>query len=320
LKFKRETLKKALMKLVNKKRILIISNEEWWELYYKFFPSEREERKSYFKMLHELMKLDNINYLYKGKNNTNSSNGLVKSKRTNDFLPPLSLLEIKEDYRLFTQDGISKLMQEASYFNDMREKIIKNIAETKKNIYLNKAEIVCGLCNSYLCSAKNLKYEANVDSLIKVSGWVSGFVNVYKGNDPELPKDQEYVKNFEFESTKVQEWIACRTSNHILGIKIDNDFFVSEASNLRVHFPSDVYKKLDKKYLENNFALIFKEEKEMLNERIKMLNQSMKCDLCDKRFQIHDDYLFHVEKDPAHKRKMTELLEENFNGESKANL
>jgi hypothetical protein len=333
----RKSLIEYIFSLIKKPRILIISNEEWWKLFYKIYPDKKWIKDQNLRPTNEI--LTNKQFMFlgmgnkknkpnqnnqvksEGQNNnvSNSSDALAqnstkankKIKKTNDFLPPLDFLSIREDFRLFTDTGIQELKQENKMFDEMREYIIKNIAATKKLINNDKTNIVCALCNSYLCSVRNLKYKDV--GIYQVLGWVSGFVNVMTSNSEGFPEEDPFFKFFNLDRNQIKEWIACKSNNHILGFKIDHDYFITEMSNLRIIYPTDVSFRLDEEARRNNFAKVFEEEKKYLAKRQSQIQQGLECKLCEFKTNNTEQYLDHVEKDIAHKRRMTELLEENFN-------
>jgi hypothetical protein len=327
----RDSMKRSLISYLSKKRIKIISNDDWWRLLYKYNPIKKIEKEQCMKDSDELNKIilsadSGFNFLGLGsvsedqmqdkniKNDINDMNCKKVDKKSSDFLPPLKFLNLRtEDYRMWDDKGLIELSNENLLFGKMRENVIDNLNKVKKLIYLDKTEIVCGLCNSYICAAKNA--ENSNDVLFKMSGYLSAFINIEKFGDIECSKSpfaKELFNQVNFNSLNC-EWLTCKVNKHVLGIKIEHDFFVTSFSQLRLHFPDDVYKKWDSKYWKDNFKCLKEEEKESLVKRKEKLEKDMKCELCrDKKFNTNDDFLFHIDKDMEHKKMIGSLLEEIF--------
>ena len=322
---KRQLMIKNIKKLVDKKRIKIVSNDEWWRLFSLYYPDKFKEKQISHKNKKDPLKenlnenknenLKNLSIIDKNDFNLGkNSHNLMKplDKRSNDFLPMLKKLYISEDYRLFIDGGEKLLEEERNLFNEMRNSIIKKISDTKKLIYLENTEVVCGECKSYICTAKNLSYSDQLN-FFKMSGWVSGFVNCHLLNDPEAKKSV-FANCFcnEFEFSHIQSWISCKQNNHVLGIQIDNTFYLTGFSSVKLHFPTGVYRTWEEYYWKNNFSELKKEEQEYLKKREQLIKNSLNCDLCLSKFYDAEEYLKHVDKDNQHKRVVAELLEEIF--------
>lgn len=324
---KRELMIKKLFSLINKRRIKIISNDEWWRLFYIYYPNKLKEKEFNLRKLEspqdDVSKLENncdsnqqvlknSNIIITSDDKTQYTSNKSLNKKSNDFLPMLRKLNIREDYRLCTEDGIKLLEEERKLFNEMRDSILKKISDTKKHIYLDSTNLVCGLCGSCICDAKNISEISNL-FLFRLSGWISGFVNSWPSNDESATKS-EFAISFanEFDVNNIDGWFTCKDNNHVLGIIIDNIFYVTPYSSLKLQFPTNVYEKWDKKYWEDDFKLLKKKEKEYLKLSEEIIAKSLSCELCNCKFEYKEDFIKHVDKDAHHKRIVSELLEEVF--------
>ncbi len=331
---KKDNLKNLVLKLITKERILVISNDEWWRLFFDLYPHKKKEKENHLIGTKDLLKMfKGMEYMNTNKEMSNTNGNKINQashnfrqkkkveneKKSNDFLPPLELLDIKEDYRLFTEEGVTDLVKEAQQFNDMRNKIIEKIAENKKLVYQDKAELYCARCSStlssYICSWKSLEKVDDID-LYKINGWVSPFINVIKSDEVTQSMNNDelmrYIQDLFGNNIKIiQEFIACKSSNHLLGVKLDHEFYISGLTQLTITFPLNIKVPMTEDYFKNNFSLIESEEKKLLTLRLEKIKE-LECNLCLMKFNKTDDYLNHVDKDPHHKKRLAELLEENF--------
>jgi hypothetical protein len=330
---KREIMIKKLIKFIKKERIKIISIEEWWSLFYRLNKNKEKEKDAKYKSISEApYSGDGNNYLdYNPKTSSSIDHNKKLDKHSNDFLPPLLKLNIKEDYRLWSSDGIEELREEMKLFDKMRDDIVKHISETKKLIYTDKADIVCGYCNSFICHARNLKIVDETYEFISASGWMSGFVNDVELTDQDLEimkqtnKDNVEKSNINNRDNKDSfklnilneynmdiKWVNCKSNNDTIGIKYNDTVIFTSFSPLRVCYPTIIYEQWNKELIKNNFDLLIKNEKKYLKKREEKLLKELECKLCDIKMEIPSDYTNHVDKDPEHKKRMSEFLEENF--------
>ena len=172
----RDSLKKQIKILIQKKRAKIINRPEWWDLLYKHYP-HLEKKKTYV----DPGNTDNYN-------SVESKQNLDSLKKNNDFLPQIKKLHGIKDHRLFMEDGKLEIEEERNCFIEMRNNIIFYFDNMKNIINLIETEVLCKQCNSYLCMAKNLVGGTDKNEFHEVTGYIGNFIQIINFND-ETVKD-----------------------------------------------------------------------------------------------------------------------------------
>ena len=167
----REALKKQIKILINKKRAKIINRPEWWDLLFRHYPHLEKKR----------------NNLDKGKSEINNSlekqQNLKNLKKNNDFLPQIKKLQGIKDHRLFMEDGKLEIEEERNCFIEMRSNIISYFDNMKNIINLTETEVICRMCNSYVCMAKNLVGGTDKIEFHEITGYIGNFIQIISFND-----------------------------------------------------------------------------------------------------------------------------------------
>ena len=300
-----KTLKEKMKELLSKKRFKVIIRQEFVELFNKIY-SYKE--KTIFSNQNIDIKSDTqpsdfmLSYL-KEKNLQN----------TGDALPPLEPLDIKLDYRLFSESGEKELGEERTKYNNLKHKVSENIQTKLDIINQTSSELLCGRCDSYICSISNLKVvnlSHDSEIMFEIGGWVMSNIKTWDIDDPRVKEDPYYKENIKRGITPDQ-YAVCQAGLHVIGIKMGGVFYATSYSNLRVKFPMNIKKQFNEKIWGDNFKghdKILTQQQEMREEYLK---NNLDCDLC--RFSTNEPSEFrkHV-KSETHKLQMEDLFNTVF--------
>ena len=275
-----ETLKNTMItnltNLVNKKRLKIISRDIWNKLLFKFFPNLKQEKEK------------NLRYSEGAQNEIkNEHKNIGASKISNDFLQPLQPLPIKEDFRLWTDEGLLKIEQERKFYIQMREKLVSNLSYRKSIINQTSAELYCNYCKTFICSLDNLK-RYNNDKRYILSLW--GKINEVDPNDEKVQKNPfviEYMNNYSYIP---QAFFTCFEGGHIIGYKVTDNYFLTPFSHVLIKIPGDEFVRWDDSVLNEDFKNVVKNG---LKKRKEFILNSMECELCGFKAKcLCKDYCF----------------------------
>ena len=315
----REQLITNITKLIEKKRLKILKKEHYDILVTKFFGDNTQEtnlryndeidpeeikQKEKEKMLPKYL----LRQLKK-KTSTDSS----FTPMSNDFLQPLRMLTIKEDFRSWTESGMEELQKERERYTKMREKILANIEMRKNMINQKTPYIYCKRCNEFLCSVNNIRPHKDIGYHLSI--WAK--FNEIDPLDESIQNDffiLEYKNRFENLPSK---FFTCFSGKHIIGFKMNNEYYLTDYSGLSVELPGG-------KNTKWGFYVFTQEFKELLQEalkeREKNIDTILECELCKKTFfneegkgriNTEEKYLEHL-KTKEHLNAIRELQEEIF--------
>jgi len=172
IKDKKKLMTNKLFDFLNKKRIKIVNKKEWWDLYKKYY----NHAITYNKFENDdNLKSFNCNFTKKGGLDVNHIKKVTLiNKNSNDFLPKLQHLKIKEDFRLWSKEGQRELLLERKNFCSIRDIIVNGITESKKMISLSKAHLACNVngCGSHIVSIHCMKpFDANNSMTYILTGY-----------------------------------------------------------------------------------------------------------------------------------------------------
>lgn len=328
----RRLIKRKIIDLWNKKRVKIINNEDWWRIFYYFNPDEKESNylRSYTRNDSDdsrLLELEKSLLLPNehDKNRLEKDNSNIKTNK-DEFLPMLERLDINEDFRLWSQDGIRALMSEREKFHEMKFQVENSLNRKKEMCSVKSAHLVCELCNEYITELKCLKLEKN--RIFSINGYLSGFISKIpfdaekvqirkssdKNGDVLVVREDAFVK-FYYERITKQDplnWIACKNNFHIFGFEIASGYYTCFPAKMSIYFPTLPYEtfnwNLPEALRKENFYC------EKRNEEI----VDILCEVCNQVIHSDDDFLKHL-KTQKHSGIVTELMEECFTMDSNVN-
>lgn len=300
----RKQLIEKMNDLVNKRRIKIIARDNWNRLFFKFYPDLKILRESKFAFFSNDENESGIKV-------TINQHVSEKLKESNDFLEPLGPLNIKEDLRLWTPQGLQELEMERRKFNTMREELIERLQQRKRIINHTEPELYCAGCNSFICSINNVK-EDNVicqGKLFKVNLW--GIIKDVEIDDPSIEINSfvlEWQNHFKH---KPNAFLSCFEGNHIIGGKINNIYYITSFSDLRISLPGEVFIPWIEQVWNNNFRGMKEELAKSKLNRDEYIKKQLECELCNYHCATGEDYLAHL-KSKNHMNLLKELQEEIF--------
>jgi len=338
----KKLLKEKMLAIWTKKRIKIIKNTEWWKLFYQYFPDERKnqylahypgmnESNEEDEMLlqiktesecRQLNQNDDMGSKGESKfkieksqqgysNNTNLLKSTVIQKTTkedNDFLPRLLKLDIKEDYRLWSKNGLIELQKERDKFGLMKFKLEKSLKEKRNLCLRDTAQVYCRQCDSFVTEIKQLKViNEKTKNIYEVIGYISGFVEYISNEsmDMESFADDPWMQKFKkITLPKPENFMFCR-QRHLLGFNFQGKSFITTFSDVEVRYPTEIVEKI-----EDDLQSMKEKEKfynKMRVDKVKDLN----CELCEESMKTSEAFMKHA-ANPSHKRMLNELLEECF--------
>ena len=297
----KEALRDKLKEVWNKKRIKIISKPDWWRLYFHFYPNENNQQI----------------YLKKYSGNTEFSSISDTSfkkpnlKESNDFLPMLKPIDIEEDYRLWTTDGIKLLSLERLKFEAMKEKLENSLISKKKLCTKTRSEVICSICKGLLTELDCLKESEN-KIVIEIRGYLSGFINTFNPNDEKIANSsylQSYNKNF---SLSPDYFFSCK-SDHVLGFSVKGHHYITKESEILINHPTEVHEPF-------NFILDLHRNREnaLLTKR-KELTKKITCELCNLDYSSAEKFLEHLKKN-EHVMLLSEFMNECYIQEDKSRV
>ena len=296
--------------LINKRRLKIISRESWNRLLYRFFPDITREKEKNYKYSEDI----NINLLnvngkepnitsHKPQPEIKSSDNT--SKISNDFLQPLLPLPIKEDFRLWTDEGLTKIEEERKLYNTMRDMLLDKISYRKSIINQKSPEIFCCQCNSFICSLNNIKRYPTSDRYV-LSIW--GKINEYDVSDENIKHDKFVLEYYNYISKDPTSFFTCFEGKHIIGFKINNEYFLTKYSSIKVKLPGDEFVLWDDNVFNESFQTVLDNA---LIKREEYIKKNLECELCNFRTKEEGKFMEHL-RNKERMRAMRELQEEIF--------
>lgn len=118
----------------------------------------------------------------------------------------------------------------------------------------------------------------------------------------------EWQNNFK---RKPDSYLKCFEGNHIIGVRMNNDYYITSFSDLRIHLPGEVSLPWVEQVWGDNFEGIKKELDKSKQLREEYIKHHLECELCNYHCSIGNDYLEHL-KSKEHIHLFNELQEEIF--------
>lgn len=255
------------------------------------------------------------------------NNGNITIKK--EFLCDLPMLDINEDKRLWSKNGVAELKFELEKFKQLPQLVFQDFNILKNLLLFDSPRIICKLCDRLICNLSNL---VNFKGLHKLTGWIEPYIKE-EGKDTMKFRNQfvNDIENFIEKNNDIEgygnviidKYIGCsNTISHIFGIKTKGEeYFISNFSPIWIEFPCGKKISLTAELANNQFEQVRIENKESLKVREEKLHKKAYCSLCDVRLDIHprttireikEFYDKHFTKNKLHKELLNCLLEEDF--------
>ena len=329
-----------ITKLWNKKRIKIINKCYWKDLYNKYYLPKKEEEEVdndenlLKKYIEECKSIDDNCLIESNCNNIKqinfSTDNSIKEKENskivdivNDFLPPINLLDIYEDFRLFSDEGNKELIQERINYEKLKCIIEDNISKNKKLCNSKNSKILCYRCNLYITDLNCIK-EIEYKQFLELIGYMNHSTNIIPVNVSNTDTSNiynnakydntlfntikktdnfivEYIKKFKI---LPEEFLTCK-NNHVFAFRKNNKNFITNFSELNIEYPTGVIEAFN-----FNIKIMQLKENDYLKLRKELLKK-LECEICKEYFSSDTDYLKHL-LTGYHKEYLNEFLKEVY--------
>lgn len=136
------------------------------------------------------------------------------------------------------------------------------------------------------------------------------------------PGDQTKKKqhmNSNFKALPKYAFCACR-QNHLVGIVIDQMYYFTDVSPLRMMFPQGHYEDWSSQYWQPGYRDAFdlqnklnlKRASETRNHRDRYTSEKVNCELCQVGLNDADEFILHCNKHPEHINLAKQFMDESY--------
>ena len=291
---------KDFNKLLNKNRVLIITNEYFINLL---------KNNDYIKNHFDIYNTDN-----KNNNKENIEKNLIEYINNykydeNDYLLPIKCLEFNESLRLRSIEGEKELQNELKYFKKVKNQIYEKINKIRFIENCDNGALYCNLCDSYILEYHNLKeikneYEITLYSIDNIFGSDLNYDKINK-KDVKIGRLNENIEK------NIFNYFKCKKCVNIIGfMNVSGKKFLFKNKNLYLKFPFSNKIQIDLLTDEEykNFKLLNEENK------INFYKANLSCPICNNDFIFNDYESFrkHLKNDEKHKMLKIELDEFDY--------
>ena len=187
----------------------------------------------------------------------------------------------------------------------MRDMLLDKISYRKSIINQKSPEIFCCQCNSFICSLNNIKRYPTSDRYV-LSIWVK--INEYDVSDENIKHDKFVLEYYNYISKDPTSFFTCFEGRHIIGFKINNEYFLTKYSSIKVKLPGDEFVLWDDNVFNESFQTVLDNA---LIKREEYIKKNLECELCNFRTKEEGKFMEHL-RNKEHMRAMRELQEEIF--------
>lgn len=180
-------------------------------------------------------------------------------------------------------DKVSELREEFKFRLDTKRKIIRKNKHKLKELALRDATVICTRCSEEVALMKTLRFISNekhhakcsfgylrrveIDTLIKDEGdkylsddgnraFVDFYLNEWAEKDPDFKRDSKLNPNDKNHKPKYA-FCSAAQSHYIVGFIIDEKFYFSDISELKIMFPNGYYQDWCEKYWVDGYKEAF---------------------------------------------------------------
>lgn len=310
----KKDLKRLLMSKIlqvwSKKRIKVINNSNWYKLFCKYYKKDNyciDAFKKYFKTKNSSSYYTNTVLIKEEQlKDKDISEKQETTAESDAFLPALKTLDIKEDYRLWSSEGLSDLVKERTQFEELKVKIESTIKKNEDLCKLKNAQILCGVCDENITGMDNMKEMPN-NEFINIIGY--SFVNEVEVNSDKYfsllkGSSAKDLADLMIKKYNINKLFTCR-KGHLIGFVVESNRLIIKDSPLKVLFPTGV----NEKFI-FELGTMKAREKKYIDKR-KELIKKIECEVCEIDFTSDVDYIKHL-KANDHKENINDFLKESF--------
>eukprot|EP01022_Parablepharisma_sp_SALTPOND_P022484 TRINITY_DN457_c0_g1_i1.p1 TRINITY_DN457_c0_g1~~TRINITY_DN457_c0_g1_i1.p1 ORF type:complete len:995 (+),score=80.38 TRINITY_DN457_c0_g1_i1:3714-6698(+) len=229
---------------------------------------------------------------------------LGMSKKDNQIiLPQLKPLKIKEDRRLWTQEGMLALEQIYNRVLDKKLNLVKEFDRFVLKYKQKETYIQCAICKCFLFSLRNLEQVPSEPNYYRLK-------NAFCF-DPvkcvEASNENDFVKMHKGFS---EGWGQC-PNKHVLMLMLNNEFYLNDKSPVILILPDLSEVPWSAETMVHNFAALYVRERQIMEER-EYSNENFCCPICEAVFCDPKAMIAHS-KSREHRDTLQEFLESQRN-------
>ena len=295
---KSKKLIKDFNNILNKKRVLLITNE-----YFINLLTNNEFIKNKFDIYSTDNNIDNN----KGEIEINLIEFINNFKHNeNDYLFPIKSLKFNESLRLRSIEGEKELQNELRYFKKIKNKIFEKINNIRFIENCDNGALYCNSCDNYILEYLNLKEIKNVNNINLYS--IDSIFEVDSNYDIINKIDNKIGRLNENIEKNIFKYFKCKKCINIIGfIDVHYEKFLFKNNNLYLKFPFSNKIPLDlltdKEYI--------KYKKLNYNDKMNFYKTNLTCPICNNNFIFnnYESFRIHQKKDEKHNIFKIELNE-----------
>jgi len=224
---------------------------------------------------------------------------LSATKENQIILPPLKPLKIKEDRRLWTDEGKKAL---ETVYNQIAQKKINLVKDFDRFVLKYKqkeAYVQCAQCRCFLFSLRNLEPTPTEKNYFRLK---NSFCFDASKSIAENEKN-DFVKMHQHFA---EGWGQC-ANKHVFMLLLSDEFYVNEKSPVVIILPDLSELPWNSQTMANNFSDVFIKEKQIMEDR-ELSNENLWCPICEYQFNDPQNMILHS-RSKQHADNLQEFLE-----------